>query len=122
MTTDLMVLLEDRPGTLAAACEALGKDGINIEGCFAYVGDSEGLLHLLVEDAEAARRALEDAGFLVTSEREVLLVDLEDRPGTAGETLRHITAAGANLDLVYMATQTRLVVGTDDLERARSAV
>jgi hypothetical protein len=122
MTTDLKVLLEDRPGTLAAACEALGKDGINIEGCFAYVGDSEGLLHLLVEDADAARRALEDAGFLVTSEREVLLVDLEDRPGTAGETLRHIAAAGANLDLVYMATQTRLVVGTDDLERARAAV
>jgi hypothetical protein len=121
MTTDLTVMLEDRPGSLAAACEALGKDGINIEGICAYPGDG-GLLHVLVDDPEAARRALEDEGFAVSWEREVLVVELEDRPGAAGETLRRIAAVGANLDLTYMATRTRLVVGTDDLEKARSAV
>ena len=121
MTKDLTVPLEDRPGSLAAACEALGKDGINIEGVCAYPGDG-GLLHVLVEDEAAARRALEDEGFTVTRERDVLLVELEDRPGAAGETLRRIAAVGVDLDLAYMATQTRLVVGADDLEKARSAV
>jgi hypothetical protein len=121
MASDLTVKLEDRPGTLAAACEALGKDGINIEGCCAYPGDG-GLMHVLVEDAAAARSALEGEGFVVSGERAVLVVELEDRPGAAGETLRRIAAVGVNLDLVYMATRTRLVVGADDLAKARSAV
>jgi hypothetical protein len=121
MATDLTVMLDDRPGTLAAACEALGKDGVNIEGICAYPGDG-GLLHVLVDDADAAGRALADEGFDVSWERDVLVVELEDRPGAAGETLRRIAAVGVNLDLAYMATRTRLVVGADDLDKARSAV
>jgi hypothetical protein len=122
MPTDLTVRLEDRPGTLAGACEALGGAGINIEGCCAYPAAGDGEVHLLVDDVEGASRALGDVGYEVAAEREVVVAELEDRPGAAGEALRRIAAAGANLDLVYLATGTRLVVGADDLETARSAL
>ena len=122
MAKDLTVALEDTPGALAGACEALGKAGVNIEGCCAYRAEGEARLHVLVEDTAAARAALEQAGYEAGGERDVLVVQLEDRPGAAGDTLRRIAGTGANLDLTYLATGTRLVVGAEDLEMARGAL
>jgi hypothetical protein len=122
MPTDLTVKLVDEPGAMAGACEALGGAGINIEGCCAYPAGDAGQLHLLVEDAAAARQALSSAGCEVVQDRQVVVHELEDVPGSAGAALRRIAAAGANLQLVYLATATRLVVGADDLDAARSAL
>jgi hypothetical protein len=53
----------------------------------------------------------------------VLVVDVEDRPGTTGEVARKIADAGVNIDLVYTTFGgVRLVLGVDDLERARAAI
>ena len=90
MAKDLTVALEDTPGALAGACAALGSAGINIEGCCAYRTEGEARLHVLVEDAAGARAALEQEGYEAGGERDVLVVQLEDRPGAAGETLRRI--------------------------------
>ena len=122
MATDLTLTLTDRPGTLAAVCEALGRAGVNIDGLCAFTAGGVGVVHVLVADAGGARGALQGAGLEVQDEREVLVVDVEDRPGAAGELVRRLAAAGANADLAYLATGTRLGLGTDDLERARAAV
>ncbi|MDQ7844108.1 MAG: ACT domain-containing protein [Armatimonadota bacterium] len=122
MAKDLSITLEDRPGALAALGEALGKAGVNIEGiCGVSVG-GKGHMHLLVEDAVAARRALQQAGIPVTGEEDVLVLDLEDRPGALGAAARKIANAGVNITLVYLATRTRVVIGASDLVRARAAV
>ena len=107
---------------MAGACEALGAAGVNIEGCCAYPAGTAGQLHLLVEDAAAARAALRAAGYEVVQDRKVICHELEDVPGSAGAALRRIADAGANLQLVYMATGTRLVLAADDLEAARAAL
>jgi hypothetical protein len=122
MPVDLTLPLVDRPGAMAGACEALGAAGINIEGCCAYPAGTAGQLHLLVEDAGAARKALGGAGYAIVQEREVILHELEDVPGSAGACLRRIADAGVNLELVYLATATRLVIGVNDLEGARTAL
>ena len=122
MTKDLTVILEDRPGTLADAGEALGKAGINIEGLCGFAIQAKGVGHILVEDAAAARQALEEVGIEVGDEREVLVLEIEDRPGALGEVSRRIANAGVNIDLVYLATNTRLVIGADDLDKARAVV
>ena len=122
MATDLTVRLEDRPGVLAGACQALGAAGVNIDGICAYPAGTAGQVHLLVEDAAGARKALVDAGHEVVADREVIVTEVEDRPGAAGDLLRRIAEAGVNLELVYLATGTRLVIGADDLEKARAAM
>jgi hypothetical protein len=122
MAKDLTVVLEDRPGTLAELGEALGKAGINIDGLCGLPCEGRGIIHILVEDAAGARRALEDAGLEVSTEREVLLLEAEDRPGSLGEVARRMASSGVNIDFVYKATRTKLVIGVDDLERARGAV
>jgi len=121
MTKDLTVILEDRPGTLADVGEALGKAGINIDGLCGFPCEGKGTLHILVEDAAAARRALEEIGLEVRGERQVLILELEDRPGAFGDVTRSIANAGVNIDLIYAATNTRLVIGADDLSKAQVA-
>ncbi|MBA7696532.1 hypothetical protein ES703_105182 [subsurface metagenome] len=122
MAKDLTVILEDRPGTLADMGEALGKAGINIDGLCGFPCQGKGTIHILVEDAAAARRALEERGLEVRDEREVLILEVEDRPGAFGDVTRRIANAGVNIDLAYPATNNRLVIGADDLEKARAAM
>lgn len=122
MAKDLTVMLEDRPGTLADLGEALGHAGINIDGICGFPCEGRGELHILVQDAAAARGVLESGGFEIAGERDVLVVDAEDRPGAAGEIFRKIADAGVNVNLSYLATETRLVIGADDLEQAKAAL
>jgi hypothetical protein len=122
MAIDLTVYLDDRPGKVAAVGEALGAAGVNIEGGFALVVGGQGIMHVLVEDADAATRALRDADFEVRDEQEVLVLELEDRPGALGEVTRRIADAGVHLSVFYLATATRIVLGAEDLEQARAAL
>lgn len=122
MAKDLTVILEDRPGTLADLGEALGAAGINIDGMCGIPCEGKGAIHILVEDAAGARGALEAGGFEVSAEREVLLLEVENRPGSLGETARKIANAGVNIETVYVASNNRLVVGVDNLEQARATL
>ena len=113
---DLTVILEDRPGTVAAAAEALGRAGINIEGFCGFAVQGRGVAHILVEDASSARRALQGSDTRIEDEQDVVVMEVEDRPGSLGEITRRVADAGVNLNLVYLATNTRLVLGADDFE------
>jgi hypothetical protein len=122
MTKDLTIILEDRPGSLAKLGEALGKAGVNIEGSCGITCEGLGVFHILVEDLAKARRAVKNAGFEVRAERSVLVLKIKDRPGELGKIARRIADAGVNLELMYLATKTRVVIGADNLKKARTAV
>lgn len=122
MATDLTVILPDRPGTLADMGEALGKAGVNIDGGCGIPCQGEGVIHILIEDATAARTAVEGVGFEVRDERQVLVLEIEDRPGSFGKIARSIADAGVNINFYYLAANTKLVLDVDDLEKARAAL
>jgi hypothetical protein len=125
MATDVLVILDDRPGELARLGEAAGAGGVNIRGLAAFTGDGKGVVHVLVDDDDLARlrRALDTAGMKIADDREVLVVDVEDRPGTLGELTRRLAAAHVNVDLAYTTFGgVRLVIATDDLRGARAAL
>ena len=121
MLKDLTVVVPDRPGTLAHIADAIGGAGINIEG---FSGDNiEGtaVLHLLVEDYRTVRKIMEDAGLEVRAERDVLVIDTEDRPGALAGVADRITATGVNIDFFY-GVRGRLVIGVDDFDKAEQAL
>jgi hypothetical protein len=125
MATDLTIVLVNRPGTLADAAESLGRAEINIEGACGFPSGGEGIMHVVVEDPQSARLAIEQAGLEVRAEREVVVLDrLPERPGSLGEVLRRIADAGVNVDLLYLTTDGRLVLSGEDvaaLQRAAGA-
>lgn len=120
--TDLQIELQDKPGTVAAAAEALGKAGVNIEGFAGFEVDGKGIAHVLVEDASKARQALESSGARVTGESQVVVLEIDDRPGSLGNVTRKIAEAGVSVNAVYVATRTRIVIGAKEIEKVRSAV
>lgn len=122
---DLTVILKNKPGTLADMGEVLGKNGINMEGLCAFPQKGEGVVHILVEDETTTQWVLEDAGFEVRAIRDVLVIDIANaigKPGTGGKMARKIGNAGVNIDLIYLAENNRIVLGVDNLEKARAAL
>jgi hypothetical protein len=89
----------------------------------AVTGGGKGEIHILVDDVEATREALELAGMEVSGERDVLVVEVEDRPGTMAAVARKLGDAGVNVELAYTTFGgVKLVLGVDDLEKAQAAV
>jgi hypothetical protein len=120
MAKDLTIYLGDHPGSLAKVGEALGKAGVNIDGICGVTVQGKGVMHILVADAAKARRALEANHIDVAKETDVVVLDVEDRPGVLGNMARRLANAGVNLHIAYLATSSKLVVGADDLDKVRA--
>jgi hypothetical protein len=114
LAKDLTINLKaDKPGAIAIATDAIANAGINLEG---YT-ETKGIMHALTLDAPHTRRALEKAGLDVSDEREVVLIDVEDRPGVAAGIFRRIADADVNVDFSYVAANNRLVIGSKDVKK-----
>ena len=127
MTTELRVLLDDKPGTVAAVAEALGKAGVNIDALAGMpTGGGKGDIRVVVTDAGKAKSALEAAGQKVDRSREVLVLDLADRPGELARTARALANAGINLDSIYVIGQSggtkQIAFGVPDVAKAKAAL
>jgi hypothetical protein len=119
MARDLTVrLADDRPGALATVVQALSRSCVNIEG----IAEIEGVVHVLARDPSAARTALRSAGYEIEGELEVVVLPMPDRPGELHMILRRLADAGVNVRFAYLATDTRVVIGADDVTRARQAL
>jgi hypothetical protein len=119
---DLEIDVENTPGALAQVAAAVSDAGVNIAAVTCVGPDARAELHILVKHAEAARHSLAISNLAVTSEREVVVVNVEDRPGVLADLTRSIAKAGVNLDLVYVATRNRVVLGSPDLDALRTAL
>jgi hypothetical protein len=117
--TNLTVVLDNTPGSLAAVCEAVGHAGVNIEGLCCFASQGIALLYLAVEDASGARRVIEGLGLKISEERPVVALTVEDKPGGAGKLLRRFGDAEINVQLAYQVTGTRIIIGGDNIERVK---
>ena len=118
MTKDLTIMLKSQPGTLSQISALLGKMGINIEGIAGMQAPDKDVIHLLLEDPEKAKALLEKEGINATI-RDVLVVDVEDRPGALGKIAQKLADAGINITLAYLTTRCKLALCVDRYEKAR---
>src|SRR5947209_7870991 len=122
MAFDLTIDVENKPGALAEVAAAISDAGVNVAAATCIGPGERAELHILVPHAEAARHLLAISHVAVTREREVVVVDVEDRPGVLADLARRIAQAGINLDLVYVATRNRVVFGAADVNALRAAL
>ncbi len=122
MACDLVIDVENSPGALARVAAAISDAGVNIAAATCIGPGERAELHVLVKHAEAARHSLAISHLAVSREREVVVVEVEDRPGELADLTRRIAEAGVNLDLVYVATRNRMVFGAADLDALRAAL
>lgn len=119
MAIDMVIEVENEPGALAHVAAAVSDAGVNLAAATFTGSGHTTELHILVPHAEAVRHALAITNTAVTREREVVVVEVEDRPGVLADLARRVADAGVNLDLVYVATHNRVVFGSPDLDRLK---
>ncbi len=122
MAFDLVIDVENSPGALAQVAAAISDAGVNIAAATCIGTGERAELHILVPHAGAAKHSLAISHLAISREREVVVVDVEDRPGVLADLARRIAEAGVNIDLVYVATRNRVVFGAADLDALRVAL
>ena len=118
----LSVFVEDEPGTLAAVTNLLGKQGINIYALTLAEGLGHGYLRMVVDKHDEAMKVLRAAEELIM-ERDVILLELSNQPGSLGRVAGMLAAAGVNLEYAYCAggpsvDRGLVVVRADDCAKA----
>jgi hypothetical protein len=119
---DLVIDIENTPGALAEVAAAISDAGVNIAAATCVGPGERAELHILVPHPGAVRHLLGISHLAVSREREVVVVEVEDRPGVLADLARKIARAGVDLDLVYVATQNRVVFGAPDIEALKAAL
>jgi hypothetical protein len=122
LAVDLIIDVENTPGALAQVAAAISDAGVNISAATCVGPGERAELNILVPHAEAVRHALAISHLAVSREREVVVVEVEDRPGVLADLTRRIARAGVDLDLVYVATRNRVVFGAADLDALKAAL
>ncbi len=96
----LTVWVEDRPGMLGKVASALGAKKINIQAFWAGVAKDRWAIRMIVEKPEVARKLLGEQGW-ETSEEDIVVVTLADKPGSLGSVATKLGAAEINIDYAY---------------------
>jgi hypothetical protein len=123
MAMDLVIEVDNRPGTLAQIAGAISDAGVNLAAATCVGMGDRAELHILVPYAEAVKHALAITHeAVITREREVVVCPVEDRPGALADLARKVARAGIDLDLVYVATNNRVVFGAKDIEGLKAAL
>jgi hypothetical protein len=118
---DFTIVVPHSKGSLATLAEELGREKINIKGLCAVEQNGTIVFHLLTTDKAATSRAVTKVGYKVTRESEVIVERVDNQPGMLGKITRRLADAGINLTTVYVATDTRLVLGCENLSALEMA-
>ena len=102
----LSVFLENKPGQLRTACEALTKARINLVTLSLADTAQFGILRLIIQDWRKAKTVLEKAGCVVKV-TEVLAIEVADRPGGLAQILEIVDRAGLNIEYMYAFAEKR---------------
>lgn len=96
----LAVFLENKSGRLAEITSILADNGINIRALSVADTADFGILRLIVDKVELAKKVLKENGFTV-GKTNVLAVEVPDRTGGLATVLKSIETAGLNVEYMY---------------------
>ncbi len=96
----ISVFLENRAGRLAEVASILSQAGINIRALTVADTSDFGVLRMIVNNTEKARRVLKENGFTI-GKHDVIAVEVADQPGGLSRILELLSDAGVNVEYMY---------------------
>ena len=122
IATQLALFLENQPGTLAAVCDELAASNINILALTISDTVDHSVVRMIVSDTDRALSIFEEHGTLAV-ENEVLLVDIDNKPGSLSKIAHKLAEMSVNIEYAYLATgqkseQGLMVLRVSDAEKA----
>jgi hypothetical protein len=103
VTTQLALFLANKPGTLAAVCDALAAEQINIFGLTISDTVDHAVVRMVVSDPDRALAIFEEHGTLVV-ENKVIMLEHDNKPGTISKIAKRLAAENVNIEYAYLAS------------------
>ncbi len=122
IATQLALFLANKPGTLAAVCDALAAESINIFGLTISDTVDHAVVRMVVSDHVRALSIFEEHGTLVV-ENEVLMLEHDNKPGTLSQIAKKLAKENVNIEYAYLASAPSsekglLIFRTNNLKKA----
>ncbi len=122
----LSIFLDNRPGTLARMCQALAKAGVNIQALSISDTVDHAVVRMVVSDAKQALSLITQLHETV-HERQVVVLDVPNRPGELAQIAERLAHAGINIEYAYCTSAHgteagTMVLRTNDLEATIDAL
>ena len=123
LAKELIVTMPDKAGILADMAKMLADHGVNIEGVAGYAQGADAKIMLVAEDNLRAKEALEKGGYKAIKENEVLVLDLENKPGALKVITAKLAKDGIDIRYAYgtacpSGCPARLIIATSANEKA----
>ena len=119
----IIVIVPNKPGSLALVAEALGEANINIEMIDGRQAGELGVITLSTDDDDAALHALLGANLRALTS-DTIVFRLPDRPGALAGVARLFSEHSINVRTIHIAHRLAgyavVAVTTDDDDLARS--
>jgi hypothetical protein len=131
LASQLAIFLDDRPGTLAAACDTLAKAQINIEALATEGGgfgarQGEMLVRMVVNNPAKAMAALSEIG-AVAVQTDVLMIEGGNQPGMLAKIAERLAKSEINIESVYVSASSNaergvIILRPSDVQKATQAL
>ena len=123
----ISVFIENKTGKLAEVTRYIADKNVNMKALSVADTHDFGILRIICEDHSAALNVLKDGGY-ITTETEVLAVEIPDRPGALAEILEVLVAADIAVEYTYAFLSVKnighayMIFRVDDNEKAKAAL
>ena len=121
LVNQIAVFLENRKGRLFSMLNALSEAKVNVESLNIADTRDFGIVRIITDDNEGAKKALAAAGF-TAADTDLVAIEVDDVPGSLTATLGKLSKEGINLEYVYSYSRTGgkalILFKTDDADRA----
>jgi hypothetical protein len=120
-----LISIGDRPGLAASLFEAAAARGVSIFPAYGLADGTTGLMLVGSDDDAGLRGAIADAGLTATT-LDLVVTEVENRPGTGAEIFRKLAAAGINLKAAVPigmgGDKVQIALGATDAAALRAAL
>ncbi len=96
----LTVFVENKQGALVGITDTLASHEVNIRALSIADTQDFGILRLIVDDTETAKKTLSEEGYLINT-TDVVGVKIGDQPGKLSKALAVLDEAGINMEYLY---------------------
>lgn len=122
----IAVFLENKSGRLAEITGILAENAINIRALSVADTADFGILRLIVDKVDAAKKALKENGFTV-GKTNVIAVEVPDQTGGLAGVLKTVEQEGLNVEYMYAFVNKSgenavLIFRFEDMDKAISSL
>lgn len=127
LSKQITVTVINKIGVLADIAKLLAEHSINVEGLSGYALDNEAKIMLVSDDNLRTLDALKKSGYKSAKEEEVVIIDLENKPGALKLITVKLASQGIDIKQVYgtvcgIECPAKIILSTSDNEKSLIAL